>query len=108
MRYVIKHPTEGYFTHFEISKTVPILAPMDMQPQPGQMVKKGDQIGTENHCLPKFEAFKPSQASQFDTKQDAENQIANITENHGGPEVFTGCVVVPSPGPGESLLTHTS
>jgi hypothetical protein len=101
MRYVIKHPTEGYFTHFEVSEAIPILAPMEMVIHQGSPpVPKGGQIGTETHYRPKFEAFKPSQATQFDTQADAESQIANATENHGGPAVFAGCSVVPSPSPG--------
>jgi hypothetical protein len=106
MRYVIKHPTEGYFTHFEVSESIPILAPMEMVLHQGSPpVPKGAQIGSEEHYRPKFEAFKPGQATQFDTEDDAKNQIANTTPNHGGPQAFASCTVALSPGPGEALPT---
>ncbi len=102
MRYVIKHPTEGYFTEFEVDQTIPVLAPMEMVLHAGSPpVPKGAQIGVEHTYKPKFEAFKPGQASQFDTEDDANGQIANAGAAMGGPGAFAGCTVAKSPSPGE-------
>lgn len=105
MRYVIKHPTLGYFTEFEVSQTIPILAPMEMVLHQGSPpVPKGAQIGVEHRYAPKFEAFKPGQSVQFDTAEDAQKQIANADDpNLGGPAAFAGCTVVQSPSPGEPV-----
>ena len=102
MRYVIKHPTLGFFTEMQVSETTSILAPMDMVLHAGHPpVKKGDVIGYDNRYEPRFEAFRPSQATQFDTEADAQAQIDKNAVEHGGPEAFAGCTVVPSPSPGE-------
>lgn len=105
MRYVIKHPTQGFFTEMKQVKTVPILAPMDMVLHAGHApVRKGDVIGHESVFAPQFEAFRPSQAAQFDTKEDALVQIENHPDDlggrdTGGPEAFASCTVEESPGP---------
>jgi hypothetical protein len=93
-RFVIKHPQDGYFTEMKVERSEMILAPMDMVIHPGSPpVPKGSPIGTEIFCTPLFEAFKPSQATHFDTRADAENQIRNNDKNHGGPKAFDGCLV---------------
>jgi hypothetical protein len=100
MRYVIKHPTLGYFTEFEVAEQRPIVAPMEMVIHAGHPpVPKGALIGQEHFYRPKFKAFKPSQATQFDTAEDAQRQIANLRpdgnpdEHMGGASAFAGCTV---------------
>lgn len=91
MRYVIKRPGAGYFTEFRVVESREIRAPVDIPP-----VQKGDVVGVESRYAPFFEAFKVSQAIQFDTEADALEQIKNPDPLMGGPEAFEGCTAEPS------------
>lgn len=75
-KFVIRHPKEGYFTEMYSSETIPVYL--------------GDRLMGHNYTFrPKFEAFKPSQATQFDTEADA---LALIKETKYGGE-FASCTV---------------
>jgi len=77
-RYVIKNPKEGYFTEMYSSEQVPVYL--------------GDRLMGHNYkYLPKFDAFKPSQATQFDTEADALEFIKN--PKNGGAAAFPDCTV---------------
>jgi len=100
MRYVIKHSTLGYFTEMVIERSEQILAPMDLPLHAGSpAIPKGGVIGTSVFYRPAFDAFKPSQAVQFDTEADALAQVSNLNpdgspnEQFGGAEAFAGCTV---------------
>lgn len=89
MRYVINQPGVGYFSEFEITETVPVLAPVDIPPN----IKKGDPIAHVSHALPKFEAGHAKLAAKFNTEADAQAQLSNPDPNLGGPAAFAGCIV---------------
>lgn len=81
VRFVIKNTAGGYFTEMRESGKRPVWM-------------NGSIVGEELLYVPMFEAFAARFASQFDTQQDAELVIAD--SRFGGPETFSGCVVVPS------------
>lgn len=80
MRFVIKHSTGAFFTEFKVLES-------------RSVTLNGIHVGFEQDLQPKFEAFLPSQASKFDSREDAETQVANAELFHGGPEAFAGCTV---------------
>lgn len=81
MRYVIKKEGAGYYTEMVCVETKPVFL-------------NGNCLGHDNVMRPQFEAFRTSQASQFDTEQDAVDLMANA--QFGAPASFEGCVVEPS------------
>ena len=81
MRYVIKKPGEGYFTEMRISETVPVTLDDRV-------------VGHQNTYRPRFEAFKDSQATQFDTEADARGLMQ--MPRYGGASAFAQCTIEPS------------
>lgn len=84
MRYVIKHPSGGFFTEHAITGTV----------------KSVEQDGASNDFVhkrptlsPKFDAHVPQQAIKFDSEQDASDQMAH--PHLEDAKAFDGCTVEP-------------
>jgi hypothetical protein len=83
MRYVIKSPDGSFFSGFDCIETRPVSL-------------RGVVLGHEDHMRPVFKAAATRDAAKFNSEADADSQIANGEPLHGGPEVFTGCIVLPT------------
>lgn len=84
MRYVIQSPEGGYFSGFDCVETRAVTF-------------KGTLIGHEDHMRPVFKASTTRDAVKFNAESDALGQIKNGGDPfHGGAEVFTGCVALPT------------
>lgn len=91
-RFVIKHPTKGYFAHFETVETKAVVSPADIR-LPGFEIKKGDAIGVEDHKAPVFIGHIAA-ASKYGDAASAQAHIdGDLPEFHGGKDAFAGCIV---------------
>lgn len=81
MRYVIKNPAKGYYDGMIITGQKPVKF-------------NGILVGHEQIWRPTFNGMQHMHAAQFNTKADAESQLAN--EQFGAPESFAGCFVEPN------------
>lgn len=81
MRYVIKNPTQGYFTEMVVDKTTAVKL-------------HGAVVGYEQTWRPEFGGMRHIHAAQFNTKDDAESLMRN--EAFGAPASFEGCFAEPN------------
>lgn len=82
-RYVIQSPDGGLFCGFDCIETRTVTL-------------RGIPVGNEDHMRPAFSARHTRDAVKFDTEADALGQIQNGEPLHGGAEVFSGCVAIPT------------
>lgn len=82
-RYVIKHPSGALYSDCAIVRREKSAA-VDSSGK--------DIVVTAEIIAPRFDAHKPSDASKFDTPEDAESMMAH--PHLGDPAAFDGCTVI--------------